>query len=245
MSQDPRRDELAQNLAQVRERMAEAEQQRQVGSDPADLIAVTKFFPAADVGRLLELGVSQVGENRDQEASQKAAEVPEATWHFIGQLQSKKTNSVVRYASHVHSVDRQSLVTALGKSVRRHREAVLQGDVAPGPNAERDLGCLIQVSLDGTAGRGGAAPADLEPLAEAVLAEDGLRLQGVMAVAPLGEDPDRAFQRLFELSELLQRTAPRARWISAGMSADLEAAVRWGSTHVRVGSGILGARPVR
>lgn len=244
MSGDQRRDELAANLARVHARLGEAEEQRQVGTGPAELIAVTKFFPAADVRTLADLGVGQVGENRDQEASTKAAEVPDVTWHFIGQLQSKKTNSVVRYASCVHSVDRESLVAALGKSVRRHREAAVAGDVAPGPSAQRDLQCLIQVSLDGTAGRGGVAPSDLERLAVAVEAEEGLRLQGVMAVAPLGVDPDRAFQRLFELSQVLQRTAPAAQWISAGMSADLEAAVRWGSTHVRVGSGILGARPV-
>ncbi|NKE08888.1 MULTISPECIES: YggS family pyridoxal phosphate-dependent enzyme [Kocuria] len=244
MSADQRQTELAENLAQVRERLAAAEQQRQVGTGPAELIAVTKFFPAADVRRLAQLGIVQVGENRDQEASAKAAEAPEVTWHFIGQLQSKKTNSVVRYASCVHSMDRLSLVTGLGKSVRRHRESVLAGEVARGPNAERDLQCLIQVSLDGTAGRGGVAPAELERLAEAVEAEDGLRLQGVMAVAPLGQDPDPAFQELFELSQVVRRTAPAAQWISAGMSADLEAAVRWGSTHVRVGSGILGARPV-
>ncbi|KAA9394418.1 YggS family pyridoxal phosphate-dependent enzyme [Kocuria coralli] len=241
---DPRTDELRANLTAVRRRMAEAEEGRQVGAGPAQLIAVTKFFPAQDVRRLLSLGVTDVGENRDQEASAKALEVPRARWHFVGQLQSKKSNSVVRYASRVHSVDRASLVTALGKAVRNHRSAVEEGRAQPGPSATTDLECLIQISLDGTSGRGGALPEDIERIADRIAEEEGLRLRGVMAVAPLGADPEPAFERLYGCATELQAAHPHADHISAGMSADLEAAVRWGSTHVRVGSGILGARPV-
>lgn len=236
--------ELDQRLSELRQRLDAAELDRQVGQGPAELIAVTKFFPADDVRRLLALGQTQMGENRDQEASSKAAEVPEATWHFIGQLQSKKTNSVVRYASCVHSVDRPSLVTALGKSVRNHRSAVADGLADPGPCVRGDLDCFLQISLDGTEGRGGVLPAHLEALAAAVVEEEGLALKGVMAVAPLGEAADPAFERLHEYSQLVRTVQADADRISAGMSTDLEAAIRWGSTHVRVGSGILGARPV-
>lgn len=241
---DDRTEELAQRLAAVKERIAAAEQERRVEADPVELIVVTKFFPAGDVSRLLDLGLRQIGENRDQEASCKAQEVKGATWHFIGQLQSKKTNSVVRYASYVHSVDRQSLVIALGKSVRHHREAVASGVIEPGPNNRRDLQCFLQVSLDGSVGRGGVAPEALEDLAHCVESEDGLALKGVMAVAPLGVSPDAAFERLYEYSQVVRGVNPSACCISSGMSGDLETAIRWGSTHVRVGSGILGARQV-
>ncbi|ROZ63989.1 YggS family pyridoxal phosphate-dependent enzyme [Kocuria soli] len=242
--EDARTHELRGNLERLRERLSAAENDRHVGTGPVDLIAVTKFFPAQDVQRLLDVGVRDVGENRDQEAAEKARSVPDATWHFIGQLQSKKSTSVVRYASRVHSVDRMSLVTALGKAVRNHRAAVAEGQAQGGPCTEGDLDCLVQVSLDDSEGRGGVRPVDLAALADAVAAEEGLRLGGVMAVAPLGSAPEPAFERLHGYAQQLREQHPSATQISAGMSADLEAAVRWGSTHVRVGSGILGARPV-
>lgn len=260
MSQDPqvpvpsgesaRRQELRSNLETLKARLARAQETRHVGQGPATLIAVTKFFPATDVRHLLALGVTEVGENRDQEAAGKARAVPEANWHFIGQLQSKKSNSVVRYASSVHSVDRESLVTALGKAVRNHRETVQRaatqddGGVRPGPCAHRDLECLIQISLDASTGRGGVAPADLPRLADRLAQEEGLGLRGVMAVAPLGEQPEASFERLYGYAQQIRQDHPGADQISAGMSSDLEEAVRWGSTHVRIGSGILGARPV-
>lgn len=244
-SGDARTEEMRHRLAVVKQRIAVAQQHREVDeAATVELIVVTKFFPADDVRRLLHLGVTHMGENRDQEAALKAREVPEATWHFIGQLQTNKTNSVVRYATSVHSVDRDSLVTALGKSVRHHRGAVESGQHQPGPSAERDLECLIQVSLDGLVGRGGALPQDVERIASAVVAEEGLRLRGVMAVAPLNMEPNMAFKRLYECAQVVRSIHPNADQISAGMSGDLEAAIRWGSTHVRVGSGILGARPV-
>jgi uncharacterized pyridoxal phosphate-containing UPF0001 family protein len=158
----------------------------------------------------------------------KAPVVPDLTWHFVGQLQSNKARSVARYADVVHSVDRESLVTALAK-------------------ADRPLQCLIQVALsddDGvTAPRGGVAPDGVEKLAELVADTPGLRLAGVMAVAPLGADPDRAFEQLAGIAAKVRAVHPDARWISAGMSADLDAAIRHGATHVRVGRALLGERP--
>ncbi len=191
---------------------------------------VTKTYPAADVRILAGLGVTQVGENRDQEAGPKAAELAdlELGWHFVGQLQSNKARSVARYATAVHSLDRESLATALD------RAAVAAG---------RTLRCFVQVSLDGVDGRGGVRPEDVARLADLVAGREGLELAGVMAVAPLDADPDPAFARLAEVSAALREQHPDAAAISAGMSGDLESAVLHGATHLRVGSAVLGQRP--
>ena len=231
-----RRAELAANLARVEERIAAA--CADAGRDRADLtlVAITKTFPAEDVGHLAALGVRDVGENRDQEAAAKVAACRDAgvaglVWHFVGQLQRNKAGSVATYADVVHSVDRLRLVAAL--------------DRAAG-TAGRRLTALVQVDLrDAPAddGRGGAAPADVAALAAAVAAADRLRLGGVMAVAPADADPDAAFARLAEVAARLRQDHPDAVVVSAGMSGDLEAAVRHGATHLRVGSALLGSRP--
>ena len=221
--------ELAANLAEVRERIdaACAAAGRDVSS--VSLIAVTKTWPASDVRLLAELGISDVGENRDAEAAPKAAACAELdlTWHFIGQLQTNKAASVARYASFVHSVDRIRLVRALGTAARR---------------AERTIGCLLEVSLDGDPERGGAVAADVPALAEAVAAEKDLVLAGVMAIAPLDMDPAAAFAGLADSAAAVLAVRPAATMISAGMSADLEAAVAAGATHLRIGTALLGVR---
>jgi hypothetical protein len=230
---DARTAEIAANLAAVRSRIAAG--CAAVGRDPAGvtLIAVTKTFPAEDVRRLLALGVSDIGENRDQEARAKAAAVPAARWHFVGRLQRNKCRSVASYAVLVHSVDRPELVAALDAGARRAGRSPL--DV------------LIQVSLDADPGRGGAVPADVPRLAGAVADAAGLRLAGVMAVAPLDADPLPALASLAEVAAGLRRDHPDATIVSAGMSADLEAALQCGATHVRIGTALLGGRtpPVR
>lgn len=231
-----RRAQLAAGLATVRRRIDAA--CAAVRRDPAavTLVVVTKFFPAGDLSLLAALGVPDIGENRDQEAAAKLSDLgrtdPAARaylrTHFIGQLQTNKAASVASYADVVHSVDRGRLVTALAKGAER---------------AGRTLDVLLQVSFDGTQGRGGVLPDAVLPLAEQVDATAVLRLRGVMAVAPLGADPDETFAALAEVSRNLRADHPGAVAISAGMSGDLEAAVRHGATHVRVGSAILGARP--
>ena len=226
-----RRDVLAANLETVRGRIAAA--CRDAGRDPADvrLVVVTKFFPASDVRLLAELGVTDVGENRHQEAEAKAAECAGLglRWHFIGGLQSNKAAAVAAYADVVESVDRVKLVAALDRGAHGREDPV---DV------------LLQVSLDppGAAGRSGADPADLPALAAAVERAAALRLQGLMAVAPLGEDPAEAFTRLAGIRREFLLDRPDATWLSAGMSGDLEEAVRMGATHVRIGSAVLGPR---
>lgn len=228
-----RRAQLAANLARVQERIAVAS--KAAGrAEPPRLIVVTKFHPASDVRLLADLGVTDVGENRDQEASEKAAELAglPLTWHFIGQLQTNKAKSVVRYADLVHSVDRPGLVAALGKAM-----------AASGRDGE--LGCLVQVNLDPSAspGRGGALPDEVPALAELIDGTGGLRLAGVMAVAPLGYDPAAAFARLAAVSERVRERFPAATMVSAGMSQDLEEAVAAGATHLRIGTDVLGPRP--
>lgn len=228
-----RRTEVAKRLVQLRERVEAG--CAAAGRSPSEvcLIVVTKTHPASDVAILADLGVRDVGENRDQEGARKHAECLEAgvtgvRWHFIGRLQTNKTRSVVRYADLVHSVDRERLVTAL---------ATASHEVG------RRLDCLIQVSLDGDVRRGGCRPEDLDAVAAAVVEAPSLALRGVMAVAPLGVDPYAAFAVLPHLRDRLLAIDPRAGLVSAGMSADLEAALACGATHLRVGSAVLGPRP--
>ncbi|WP_310962985.1 YggS family pyridoxal phosphate-dependent enzyme [Nocardioides terrisoli] len=230
---DARRDELSGNLAAVRRRIADA--CGQAGRDPGEitLVVVTKFFPASDVRLLAELDVRHLGENRHQEAEPKAAACADLTdlvWHFIGGLQSNKAAAVARYADVVESVDRVKLVRPLARGAQERGHP---------------LDVLLQVSLDppDAGNRNGVDPREVAGLAEAVLATDELRLRGVMAVAPLGQPPVPAFERLAQIAASVRALAPGADRISAGMSSDLEEAVKCGATHVRIGSAILGNRP--
>jgi pyridoxal phosphate enzyme (YggS family) len=228
--------ELEKGLAAVRSRIVAATE-ASGRTDQPTLIVVTKFHPADDVRRLAALGVTDVGENRDQEASAKSAALQDLglNWHFVGQLQSKKAKSVVRYAHAVHSVDRPQLVEGLARAIVAEQDRSGRGP----------LRCFIQVSLDDDAGahRGGAAPADVSLLGDTLAAADGLVLAGVMAVAPLGAPPEASFEKLAAISTRLIADHPAATGISAGMSQDLEAAIRFGATHLRIGSDILGSRP--
>lgn len=208
--------------------------------DRPELIVITKYFPAADVEHLHGLGLRDVGENKDQEAAAKAAEtahLQDLKWHFVGQLQSNKAKSVARYAHAVHSVDRLKVANALAKAAAA---ALERGD------RTRPLQCLIQVDLRDPAaedGRGGAAPADVDALAEAIADADALHLAGLMAVAPLDQPARPAFERLQRLSRRLRSTHPQATAVSAGMSQDLEDAIACGATHLRIGRDVLGERP--
>jgi hypothetical protein len=229
-----RREQIAGNLATVRERIASACADAGRSPDEVTLTVITKYFPVSDVRLLAELGVTDVGENKHQEAEAKAAECADLglRWHFVGNLQSNKAAAVARYADVVESVDRLKVLRGLSRGAHERG---------------RQLDCLVQVNLDPDAGagsgRGGAAPGDVVALAEAVVAAEGLRLRGVMAVAPPGEDPRPAFERLARLADEVRRVEPTATWVSAGMSGDLEDAVRSGATHVRIGSAVLGPRP--
>jgi pyridoxal phosphate enzyme (YggS family) len=239
-----REEELRANLAALQSRIAAACEA--AGRSPRDvtLIAITKTFPASDVRLLAGMGVLDIGENRDQEAAPKAAECaglePPLRWHFVGQLQARKAKSVVGYADVIHSVDRSRLVEVLGARARA---------------IGRNVTCLVQVDIDqphdqasderehaGLAQRGGWEPGEVPALADAICAEDGLTLGGVMAVAPLGAPPRPAFHRLAEVAAIVRKAHQGATMISAGMTGDLEEAIAEGATHVRVGTALLGGR---
>jgi pyridoxal phosphate enzyme (YggS family) len=216
--------ELAANLLALRGRIAAAAQAAGRDAETITIIAVTKTWPAADVRILAGLGLTQVAENRHQEGAMKCREVadPHLTWHFIGGLQSNKVRQVLRWSDVVHGVDRSSLIPAIAAASPGHQ-------------------ILVQVSLDGDPRRGGCAPGEVLALAEAAHAA-GLHVRGLMAVAPLAEDPAAAFGRLALVAASLRAELPGAHWISAGMSGDLEAAIAAGATHVRVGTVLLGHR---
>jgi pyridoxal phosphate enzyme (YggS family) len=219
---------LAERLARVQAGITNAASAAGRTASDITTIVVTKFHSVGLLRELHGLGVRNFGENRHQEASAKAkelADLPDLTWHFVGQLQSKKARQVASYADVVHSLDRPALVTALDAS------------------RERPLDCFVQVNLTSDLARGGVAPIDLEPLVEQVLGTPTLRLLGVMAVAPLGEEPRQAFARLRTLSDAVKALAPDADRISAGMSHDYREAIAEGATHLRIGTAITGNRP--
>jgi pyridoxal phosphate enzyme (YggS family) len=223
--------DLATRLAEVDAGIVDAA--RAAGRDPGAItrIVVTKFHPVTLVEQLYELGVRDVGENRQQELSEKSAatrDLDGLRWHFIGQAQTNKAKAIRAAAAVVHSVDRIKIADAL--------EAAAATD-AP------TLDVLLQINLTDDPGRGGVAPDDLEQLAEHVSGCRTLRLRGVMAVAPLGEEPAPSFARLADYSARVRAVAPEAGWISAGMTADYPEAIAAGATHLRIGSAITGPRP--
>ena len=223
---------VAERLSAIDAAIADAA--RRAGRDPAEItrIVVTKFHPAALVSELYGLGVREVGENRQQELSAKAealAELDDLRWHFIGQAQTNKAGAIRRAAQAVHSVDRLRIAEALDRAA----------------TDDLLLDVLLQINLTDDPGRGGVAPTELERLAEQVLALPTLRLRGVMAVAPLDEDPAAAFARVHESAQRLRAVAPGADWISAGMTGDFAEAIAAGATHLRIGSAITGPRPAQ
>lgn len=221
-----RRDDLHANLAAVEARIAAACATAGRSRDEITLIVVTKTYPRSDVELLRSLGVTDVGENRHPEAAEKV--VDGVRMHFIGGLQTNKARAVAQYADVVHSVDRSSVVVALSR-----------GAVA----ASREVGCLIQVDFGASStGRSGCQPAEVHVLADQVADAPGLRLDGVMTVAPLGVDPTPVFVALTALSAEIRRDHPAAKTVSAGMSDDFAAAVKSGATHLRVGRLVLGER---
>lgn len=226
---------LADRLAAVDARIADAA--RAAHRDPAEItrIVVTKFHPATLVTDLHALGVRDVGENRQQELTAKRAELAGLDglrWHFIGQAQTNKARAVRAAADAVHSVDRARIADAL--------------DAAADPEGGSGiLDVLLQVNLTDDVGRGGVAPAGVEELAAHVASNPTLRLRGVMAVAPLDEEPARAFERLRRSADDARRVVHDAGWISAGMTGDFPEAIAMGATHLRIGSAITGPRPPR
>ena len=236
---DERRDQLAEALTAVRARIDAAA--HAAGRDPAGikLLAVTKTFPASDAALLTDLGMLDLGENREQEGSAKAAELAElrpdtqVRWHLMGRLQRNKTRSAVGWADEIQSVDSERLANAL-------EHAVALAWAAHDRHGPLDV--LAQVSIDGDPNRGGCPIENLPRLADVLARSGELSLLGLMAIAPLSMAPEAAFERLAKAADRLRNDHPHATELSAGMSGDLEQAIRYGSTCVRVGTALLGAR---
>ena len=227
------RSTLAERLAHVQAGISDACRAADRSADETTLIVITKFHPASLVAELSALGVRDVGENRHQEAQAKAAELADLdlTWHFVGQLQTKKARQAAQYAGAIHSIDRERLVDAL--------------DVpADEPPPARLIDAFLQINLTDDPARGGARPDEIEALAERELRSRSLRLRGVMAVAPLEEEPASAFARLAGYSDRVRALDPAASFISAGMTHDYAEAIAAGATHLRIGTAITGNRPV-
>lgn len=222
---------LAERYRSVQERISRAAVAAGRNAEDVQLIVVTKTHPAQIVIELAALGQLDFGENRDQEAAPKAQEVAsivsKARWHFVGQLQSNKVKSVLRYASVIHSIDRPSLVKELAKHL---------------DNQDSQIDGFIELNLTQDENRGGVSKADLAALTEQVLSVPRINLLGVMAVAGLGEDPRAEFEKAVALSQIVRKLAPSAKSLSMGMSEDFEVAIAMGATHIRVGSAITGPR---
>ncbi|MHB8340548.1 MAG: YggS family pyridoxal phosphate-dependent enzyme [Mycobacteriales bacterium] len=225
-----REEELVGNLYRVTDRLSRACAEAGRPPEAVTLVAVSKTVGLSDIAILATAGHRDFGEARDQEAAPKACTRPDLRWHFVGRLQANKARRIAGYAAVVHSVDRLELLGSLS------RGAALRPAALP---------VLVQVSLDEGPGRGGVAPGGVLELADAVAATPNLSLAGVMGIAPLGALPRRAFAELRVWSDAVRRNHPGAVSISAGMSADLEAAVAEGATYVRVGTALFGVRPPR
>lgn len=224
-------DELRTNLDSVRGRINAAERAAGRPEGSVLLLPVTKFHSASDIELLRRLGITDVGENREQEARDKAAELTDVRFHMIGQIQSKKANAVARWATACHSVDSEKLARGLDRGMAL---AVERGD------RETDrLDCFIQVSADGDTNRGGVLDDDVPALADMIRGLDHLRLAGLMVVPPIGSNASEVFTRARTLADSLGE----GMRLSAGMSGDLEEAIDAGSDIVRVGTDILGPRP--
>jgi PLP dependent protein len=236
--------ELADALAAVRARIARAAEAAGRNADEIELLPITKFFPAGDVLILRRLGCLQFGESRENEASHKSKEVGAVLgaepirWHMVGQIQRNKVRSIAGWAYAAHSVDSARVIAALDRAATK---ALQQGRRA------EPLRVYLQLSLDGDESRGGVdigRPDSVDELCAAVAAANGLEFVGLMAMPPLAADPDEAFARLQEEKERVQNAYEQPLGLSAGMSSDLESAVKHGSTCVRVGTALLGRRPL-
>ncbi len=228
-----RKQQLQENLERARADIAEIAEK--AGRPAPELLPVTKFHPAADVALLAELGITDVAENREQEARAKAAELPQMRFHMIGQIQTKKANHVARWAQSVHSLDTEKLARALDRGV---------GNALQAGESEGKLPVFIQLSHVGDSARGGVAYAEIDVLVGIVEDLDNLELRGFMVVPPLDADPVEVFARVRKLCDEVSGRLGRKLLMSAGMSADMAVAIAAGSDIVRVGTGIMGPRPL-
>jgi PLP dependent protein len=262
-----RESELADALTALRSRLATAAEAASRNVEEIELLPITKFFPATDVAILSRLGCQAFGESREQEAAAKVREVARLlgpptlggggtvprgpagvagsnpktrlAWHMVGRIQRNKARSLAEWAHTAHSVSNTRVVAALDRAVAA---ALSDG------RRENPLRVYVQISLDGDVSRGGvdvSNPGAVDEVCAQVEASESLELVGLMGIPPLDWDPETAFARLQSEHHRVRRAHPDAVGLSAGMSDDLESAVKHGSTCVRVGTALLGRRPLR
>lgn len=242
-----RESELADALSALRRRLTAAAEAAGRNVDEIELLPITKFFPATDVAILSRLGCTAFGESREQEASAKVRQLREllgpasaaVRWHMVGQIQRNKARSLATWAHTAHSVSSIRVVATLERAVG----AALQEG-----RREHPLRVYVQVSLDGDVSRGGvdiSRPDAVDEICSRVDTADALEFVGLMAIPPLDWDAETAFARLQSEHRRVLESHPNAVGLSAGMSNDLEAAVKHGSTCVRVGTALMGRRPLR
>ena len=229
--------DLAKNLDTVRQQIRDAESAAGREEGSVALLSVTKFHPVERIEELASLGIALVGENREQEARDKAAELEgRCGIAMIGQIQSKKANSVARWASEVHSLDSLKLAHGLERGMAL---ALERGD-----RTGKILPCMVQLSYDGDSARGGAHLDDVPAIVEAVEESEHLEMAGFMVVPPLDSQPREVFAQARSLTDDYAVKLNRNLRLSAGMSGDFADAIACGSDIVRVGTALLGPRPV-
>lgn len=216
---------IADNLDRLNAQIAAAAERAGRRADEITLVAVTKKQSAATVAEALAAGAGDVGENYVQETAEKQAEVTGGRWHLLGHLQTNKAKLAVSLFELIQSVDSIKLAQALG----RHAQA-----------ASTVQAVLLQVHLGDEATKTGVSPGQARDMAAEIAAMEGIALRGLMGIAPFGVDPRPHFR---DLGRLFEALPPENRHVlSMGMSGDFEAAIEAGTTMVRIGTAIFGAR---
>ena len=221
-----RAQEVASNLNSVEERINGACRAANRERSSVKLIAVTKTYPSSDVEILRSLGVTHFGENRDDEGAKKSQAV-DAHWHFQGQIQSKKLRSISSWAHTIHSIDNSEHLDKLNRSLAE---------------TGKSIEIFLQLSLDSDPLRGGVGVEEILSLATSAMALEQVTLAGLMCVPPADWEYEMAFDQIAQKAQLFAQHFPASTSISAGMSGDFETAIRYGATHIRIGSQILGSR---
>ena len=231
----PTNSDVPRALARVRERITAAEQQFGRSADSVSLLAVSKTKPVADIRAAMAAGQFSFGENYVDEAISKieALQSERCEWHFIGAIQSNKTRQLAEHMDWVHTIEREKIVQRLGQQR---------------PESLSPLNVCIQLNLDQEVSKAGIAPTELDRLCEAICQYATLKLRGLMIIPAPRETFDqqrRIFAQVRELYEQQRRNWPQLDTLSMGMTSDLEAAIAEGSTMVRIGSAIFGARTAK
>ena len=221
-----RADFIKESLELVKEQIAAAATGAGRSVDEITLIAVTKTYPVSDVEILHNLGQRNFGENRSEEGAEKSAQV-NGSWHYQGQVQSRKLRDIAEWATCIHSIDSPDHAVKLSR---------ICGEIG------KEISIFLQLSLDGAPDRGGVIATEILALAEKVAELPNINLAGLMCVPPVAYEHQRAFSEIAQIHQKFISTFSQAKSLSAGMSSDFEVAITHGATHLRIGSQILGSR---